>query len=45
LEIGRRTDVVGIFPNDRSAESLALVLVDEDEREPEREEVRALQPA
>jgi putative transposase len=28
-----------------SAESLALVLVDENEREPEREEVRALQPA
>ncbi len=68
-EIGRRTDVVGIFPNDRaairlagallieqndewlvgrrylSAESLALLLVDEDDREPAREEVRALQPA
>jgi transposase-like protein len=68
-EIGRRTDVVGIFPNDASAirlagallieqndewlvgrrylsaESLALVLVDEDERKPAPEEVRALQPA
>src|SRR4051812_40374905 len=71
-EIGRRSDVVGIFPNDQaalrlagallveqndewlvgrrylSAESLALVLVDEDERDNEgagEEEVRELQAA
>ncbi len=68
-EIGRRTDVVGIFPNDRatirlagallieqndewlvgrrylSAESLALLLADENEPDPQQEEVRALQPA
>ena len=68
-EIGRRTDVVGIFPNDQAAirlagallieqndewlvgrrylsvESLAVVLIDEDDREPQREEVPALQRA
>lgn len=68
-ENGRRSDVVGIFPNDTSvirlagtllieqneeslagrrylsAESLAPVLADEDERDEPREEVPQLQPA